>query len=84
MTRYDEQYFGIKVTLPDGSYDWYDPCEEEPITNELGVTTIHTRAYEFEILVPITWEKYPLCSECGYEVDKDSWCKVGCPLCAEE
>lgn len=81
MNRYDKEYFGIRVTLPDGSYNWYDPCDKEPYTTDDGITVVESTMYAYEYTIPITWEKYPLCSECGYEVDKDDWCKYDCPLC---
>ena len=82
MTRYDEEYFGIKVTSPEGEVlGWYDPCDKEPYITDEGITIVENMRYAYEYTIPITWWKYPLCSECGYEVDKDGWCKVDCPLC---
>lgn len=85
MTRCNEEYFGIKVSSLEGEVlGYYDPCEKEPYITDEGITIVESMRYAYEYTIPITWEKYPLCSECGYEVDKDGWCKVGCPLCVEE
>lgn len=84
MSRYDKEYFGIKVTFQDGGHDHYDPCEEEPTIDEEGITTIRNIRQEYKISEPITWEKYRLCSECRYEVEEDGWCRSDCPLTTYE
>lgn len=80
MSRYDEQYFGIKVSSLEGEVlGYYDPCEKEPYVTELGNTIIENLQHTYEYTIPVTWEKYPLCSECGYEVEIDTgYCSSEC------
>jgi hypothetical protein len=77
----DKDQFGIKVTLKNGEFDWYDPCTETPLEVD-GNLVVNTMSYEYLIALDTiqSWEKYPLCAECGYEVKPDGWCNYPCSL----
>jgi hypothetical protein len=83
ITRSEEtisqDQFGIKVTLKNGKFEWYDPCTEEPL-EVYGILIVTTMGHEYLLALNTvqSWEKYPLCAECGYEVKPDGWCSYPC------
>ena len=61
--------FGIEINFKDGSKDWVDPVEDEPIEKEgtLFVTN-PSYTYDYELEKIDKWFKYDLCPKCDHDV----------------
>lgn len=61
--------FGIEINFKDGSKDWIDPVEYEPIEKEgrLFVTNL-IFTYDYELEKIDKWFKYDLCDTCDHDV----------------
>lgn len=69
--------FGIKFILKDGTLDYYDPLNQEDLS-ETEDHYVLDMAYTYKIpkssIIRFDW--YDICQECGYEIYYD-----GCREC---
>lgn len=87
MNRINPDEEGVVIIGEDGCVNWYDPIIKGSVYMD------HKNNYVIENGFGIWYHPvdevkeiryYPICNECGYEIDEDDWCSYDCPLTNQE
>jgi hypothetical protein len=71
---------GIKFKMKDGTFDYYDPLEQEDFQETSDAYTLDMNyLYEIPKQDVEYYEWFDLCDDCGYELEYGS-----CGKCAED